>query len=222
MRVRPGMATVAAIAMAMTVYGCVGSALASDAPVKLPIPTQQADRFRCDAHACTMPSQGQYPYVVIGLYQATASAEQSEQLFKDMRVQRRWASLPDDPAAFYAALQPVSIALPNGKALALLMAQEEFAVAKPQAGDLVRYSAHFGTHELPPDDPKARAYWSVDGCVAVICRAQDKACFGRYVQGVFRRPDGMAISPQTFKPLSNGTVIDVESLLPKHTSKASL
>jgi hypothetical protein len=220
MRVRPWMA--AAAAWGVAVYGCIGPVLANDAPIKLPIPTKQADQFRCNAHTCAMPSRGQYPYMVIGLYQAAATAEQSEQLFKDMLAQRYWSLLPNDSAAFYAALQPVSITLPDGKALAVLMAQDEFAASKPQAGDLVRYSAHFGTHEVPPPDPKSRAYWSVDGCVAVICRAQDKACFSRYAQGVFRRPDGMAISPQTFKPLPHGTVIDVDSLLPKRATNASL
>jgi hypothetical protein len=195
--------------------------LAENAHAQLPVPSRDAQAFRCLANACTMPSQGQYPYVVIGLYQSAATDAQSKQLFKDMRTRQHWSSLPDDPAAFYAALQPVTIALPDGKALAVLMGREEFALTKFQAGDLVRYSAHFGTHEMPPDDSKARAYWSIDGCVAVVCRAQDKACFSRYAQGVFRRPDGMALSPQTFKPLPHGTVIDMDSLLPKHTAGAS-
>jgi hypothetical protein len=208
----------ARIAVATSICAHMGVLLADDSHAKLPLPSHDAKSFRCSAHACSMPSQGQYPYIVIGLYQATASAGQSEQLFTDMRAHHFWSALPDDPVAFYANLQPVSIALPNGKALALLMAQDEFKIAKPQPGDLVRYSAHFGTHEMPPNDPKARAYWSVDGCVAVICREDDKACFGRYAQGVFRRPDGIAISPNTFNPVPNGTAIDVDSLLPKHKS----
>lgn len=169
-----------------------------------------------------MPSQGSYPYIVIGLFQAAATASQSQQLFSDMRAQHRWSSLPDDPSAFSAALQPVSITLFDGNALAVLMSQDEVYATTPKPGDLVRYSPHFGVHELPPTDPKARAYWSIDGCVAVICRAQDKACFSRYVQGIFRRPDGMAISPKTFKPLPGGAVIDVQSLLPIRSAGKTL
>ncbi|MBB6242992.1 hypothetical protein [Rhodanobacter sp. MP1X3] len=216
MHIRPWMVTVAAGILA--ILGA-GSLKAGDsASIKLPAPVRTADIFHCDARYCAMPSQGSYPYIVIGLFQAMATVKQSQQLFIDTRTQHRWLSLPDDPAAFYASLQPVSITLTDGNALAVLMAQDEVYATTPKPGDLVRYSPHFGAYELPPTDPKARAYWSIDGCVAVICRAQDRACFSRYAQGVFRRPDGMAISPKTFKPLPQGTVIDVQSLLPIRSS----
>ncbi len=216
MHIRPWMVTVAAGISAIV---GAGSLKAGDsASIKLPAPVRTADIFHCDERYCAMPSQGSYPYIVIGLFQAMATVKQSQQLFIDTRTQHRWLSLPDDPAAFYASLQPVSITLTDGNALAVLMAQDEVYATTPKPGDLVRYSPHFGAYELPPTDPKARAYWSIDGCVAVICRAQDRACFSRYAQGVFRRPDGMAISPKTFKPLPQGTVIDVQSLLPIRSS----
>jgi hypothetical protein len=216
MRIRPWMVAIAAGMMASSGTGLLRAS--DDASVKLPVPGRALEMFRCDARYCAMPSQGSYPYIVIGLFQAMATAPQSEQLFNDMRSKRHWLALPDDPSAFYVSLQPISIALPDGHALTVLMAQDEVYATTPKPGDLVRYSPHFGAHEQPPADPKARAYWSIDGCVAVICRAEDKACFSRYAQGVFRRPDGMAMSPRTFKPLLQSTAIDVQSLLPIRNS----
>ncbi|MFC5582169.1 hypothetical protein [Rhodanobacter terrae] len=168
-----------------------------------------------------MPSQGSYPDLVIGRFQAMATPAQSRRLFADMRARHAWSALPNDAAEFYAALQPVTIALPNGTALAVLMAQDEAHIAQPKPGDLVRYSPHRGKYEIPPTDPKARAYWGVDGCVAILCRAQDKACYSRYVSGVYRPADGHALSPRTFQPLPHGTVIDPQTLLPRRTIGAT-
>ena len=89
----------------------------------------------------------------------------------------------------------------------------------PRPGDLIRYSPHRGSYEIPPADPVERAYWSIDGCIAVVCRAEDKACFDRYRQGVFRTSDGVQLSPYTFKPLKHAAAIDPDSLLPAETSK---
>jgi hypothetical protein len=212
MGIRPWM--VAIVAGMIASLGSGSPKASENASIELPTPGRTSEMFRCDARYCALPSQGSYPYIVMGLFQAMATAPQSEQLFHEMRSAHRWPALPDDPSAFYISLQPVSIALPDGHALTVLMAQDEVYATTPKPGDLVRYSPHFGAHEQPPTDPKARVYWSIDGCVAVICRAEDKACFSRYAQGVFRRPDGMAMSPQTFKPLPQSTAIDVQSLLP--------
>lgn len=199
----------------------IGIASALESTPQLPIPSAQAAAFRCKARDCEMPSQGSYPDLVIGRFQAMATAAQSRQLFADMRARHAWSALPDDSAGFYTALQPVTIALPNGTALAVLMAQDEAHIAQPKPGDLVRYSPHRGKYEIPPADPKARAYWGVDGCVAILCRAQDKACFSRYVSGVYRPADGRALSPRTFQSLPHGTVIDPQTLLPRRTIGAT-
>lgn len=193
----------------------ITSVAARNEPMALPVPQQGRVQFRCDAKVCAMPSQGAYPYLIMGVFQAAATAAQSRQLYQDMRQLRRWMQLPADASGFYHQLQAVSISLPKGQTLAVLMSQIEFHAAQPQPGDLVRYSPHFGPHELPPSDAKERAYWAIDGCVAVICRAQDHACFQRYVQGVYRRSDGVAIAPDTFSPLPHQARIDVLSLLPQ-------
>jgi hypothetical protein len=179
----------------------------------LPVPTDRVDIFRCDDQACAMPSTGSYPHLIVGVFKSSATAAQSRQLFADMRAHHFWQSLPDDAAAFHAALQPVAIQLPDAGSLVALMAQDEVRVARPMPGDLVRYSPHRGKYELPPENPAELAWWAIDGCVAVLCRAQDKACFKRYATGVFRTADGMEISSRTFRPLSNGAVIDPDTLL---------
>jgi len=186
------------------------SAVAKDA-----VPTRAADPFHCDAHSCPMPGQGAYPHLIVGRFDAAASASQSAQLFAAMRAHHLWQGLPAGAGDFQQNLQPVSILLLDGAALVVLMTQEEFRVAPPHAGDLVRYSPHRGDFEMPPEDPKARTYWAVDGCVAVVCRKQDRSCFGRYLAGVFRTRDGAALSPYTFRPLEGARAIDPDSLLPR-------
>lgn len=189
--------------------------------VALPVPAHRADIFRCDDRACAMPSRGSYPHLIVGIFHSSATAAQSHRLFADMRARHFWLSLPDDAVAFGAALQPVAIQLSDGALLAVLMAQDEMHVARPMPGDLVRYSPHRGKYEIPPEDPVARAWWAIDGCVAVLCRAQDKACFGRYAAGVFRAVDGVEISARTFGPISAGVVIDPDTLLRRHLSDVS-
>jgi len=196
------------------------AAQAGDPQSRFPTPTQRVDAFRCDGFGCAMPPQGAYPYLIIGYFQVMASASQAKQLIADMQSQHRWPALPNDPVAFYAALQPVTIQLADDSALAVLMTQEEARVELPQPGDLVRYSPHRGKYEIPPTDLKQRTYWAVDGCVSVICRAKDSACFGRYPSGVYRFEDGVQISPQAFQPLPHGAVIDTESLLPRRASES--
>ncbi|HEX7339317.1 MAG TPA: hypothetical protein VF271_05215 [Rhodanobacteraceae bacterium] len=161
-----------------------------------------------------MPDRGAYPYLVIGRYAAHASAAQSSRLFHAMRVRGLWQALPVSAKSFYKALQPVSIRLADGSVLAVLMARQEFRDGRPQPGDLVRYSPHRGKFEIPPADPAAKAYWSVDGCVAILCRKGDLACFKRYPAGVYRPSDGVAISPRSFRALPHHVVINPDTLLP--------
>lgn len=193
--------------------------LSAKFPPDLPTPTHRTEVFRCDERVCTMLGAGSYPHLILGRFQAAASAAQGRTLFADMRKRGSWKSVPDDPASFFHALQPVSIRLPDQSIMALLMAREEFRIMAPRAGDLVRYSPHRGSYEIPPADPVDRAYWNIDGCIAVVCRAEDKACFGRYRQGVFRTSDGIELSPYTFKPLERALAIDPDSLLPVKASK---
>lgn len=198
----------------------VGSALAGEDAVRLPRPTTPSQVFRCDADACAMPGNGSFPHLVIGRFAATATAAQGQSLFQAMRVQGHWQALPDDAPGFVATVQPVAIALDDGRWLAVLMSQEEAHAAPIAPGDLVRYTPHRGEREPPPEEAGARAYWDVYGCVAIICRAEDTPCFARYATGVFRARDGTALSPRTFQPLRGTPAIDPDTLLPRLASPA--
>lgn len=198
-------------ALASTV--CMGIGAGAFAGTKVPTPVRQ-HAFACTTQNCAMPDKGAYPYLVVGRFDQAASAQQSKRLFRAMRRQHHWQHLPNSAGDFRTNLQPVTIRLANGSRLAVLMAREEMTIAHPQSGDLVRYSPHRGKYEIPPTDPKAAAYWAIDGCVAILCRAGDDACFKRYRTGVYRPSDGVAISARTFKPLPHHVAIDPDSLLP--------
>ena len=211
-------------ALGLALVGIAGFSSAADivhtaGKKGIPAPTLQADPFRCDHTYCAVPTDGTYPFLVIGQFKAQATDEQGRRLFKQMQPHHPWKDLPPDADEFLSELQPVSIVLPANEALAVVMPQSEIKAARPKAGDLVRYSPHRGDYEVPPQDPKERAYWAVDGCVAVLCRAGDKSCFAHYAQGVFRPEDGVAISPHTYRALPNAVVIDTATLLPKQVSK---
>jgi hypothetical protein len=183
---------------------------------EVPLPTSRAEAsYRCDRDRCAMPADSTYPYVVIGTFVGNASREESVRLYSEMRERGHWQALPSDVERFSETLQPVSIALESGGSLAFLMTQEEAKAVPIQVGDLVRYSPHRGTHEIPPTDPAERSYWAIDGCVAMICRASDKQCFDRYRSGIYRIPDGVALSPSTFKPRAGKAAIDLDTLLSK-------
>lgn len=192
---------------------CLGIGAGAFAGTQVPTPVRQ-HVFACTTQNCAMPDKGAYPYLVVGRFDQAASAQQSKRLFRVMRKQHHWQDLPDSPSDFRANLQPVTIRLADGSRLAVLMTREEMTIAHPQPGDLVRYSPHRGKYEIPPTDPKAAAYWAVDGCVAILCRAGDDACFKRYRTGVYRPSDGVAISARTFEPLPHHVAIDPDSLLP--------
>lgn len=197
---------------------CAGSlcgvAGAAHHGLHLPTPVLANHAFDCATHACVMPAAGAYPYLIIGHFQAKATPSQSRRLFKAMRAQGHWQQLPASAKTFQSDLQPVAIRLADGSILAVLMTSAEARVARPHSGDLVRYSPHRGKYEIPPEDPVQRAWWSVDGCVAILCRVGDAACFKRYRPGVYRPADGVAISAHTFKPLPHHVAIDPDSLLP--------
>jgi len=165
-----------------------------------------------------MPEHGAYPHLVIGRIVAVADESQTRALFDAMRRHGRWSTLPTSRAIFWKNLQPVAIDAGSGEATITLTSQDEMHAAPLRVGDLVRYSPHRGRYEVPPTDKIAAAFWSVDGCVAVLCRASDKQCFGRYAKGLFQVSDGVQLSPDTLKPLQHGITIDAETMLPRNAA----
>lgn len=165
-----------------------------------------------------MPERGAYPHLVIGRIVAVADATQAQALFDAMRRRGRWSALPASGDVFWKNLQPVAIDAGSGTVMVTLTSQEEMHAAPLQVGDFVRYSPHRGQYKQPPTDKTAAAFWGVDGCVAVLCRGNDKQCAKRYARGLFRASDGVQLSQSTLKPLQHGMTIDAETMLPRNAA----
>lgn len=166
-----------------------------------------------------MPDKGAYQNLVVGRVAAVANATQAAALFDEMRRHGRWSSLPSGAATFWKNLQPVAIEAGRGTVMITLTSQDEMHAVPLRVGDLVRYSPHRGTYETPPTDKTAAAYWTVDGCVAILCRASNKRCMKRYASGLFRITDGAQLSPRTLAPLRHGIVIDPQSMLTRQAAQ---
>lgn len=180
-------------------------------------PALATEPFRpCLAEECGTPRQGAFSHFVIGRVAAVATPAQAAQQFDRMRQAGGWHNLPDDPHAFFAAIQPIVIDAGKRKFL-LNTSQAEMHAVPLAEGDLVRYSPHIGDYEKPPEDPIAATYFHVDGCIAVLCRAGDDACAARYATGVFATGTGRQLDALnlTRAPLPGGMAIDTTSMLPK-------
>lgn len=191
------------IAACVLAVGAAASAATPDA--------QRA--FACSELACGIPAQGAFPHFVVGRIAAIATADDATTLFTTMRARRRWTALPAGADAFWRHVQPVAMEA-GGAIFVVLTGREEMRAAPLAVGDFVRYSPHRGQFEVPPTEARATAYWAVDGCVATLCRARDRACFERYVSGVYRTDDGLQLSPASFAPLPRGTTIDTTTMAP--------
>ena len=148
---------------------------------------------------CGLDQAAAYPHLIVGVVQSVATDEQSETLYTKVKAVGHWAHLPASAQAYKAALQPVTIRLParDGDVVrdyTVLISQTEARVLHLQPGDFVRYSPHFGAHEVAPTNPDERAYWSVSGCIATLCVVSDIACLQDYRHGVFDVGTGQARS----------------------------
>lgn len=123
--------------------------------------------------------------------------------------------MPAEPADFQRALQSVTLRLPgSGHEYTVLISQNEAALLKLRAGDWVRYSPHFGTHESPPDDPVERAYWAVSGCIATLCVSGDSVCAQGYREGVYDQGTGQARTADGLQARPDAPRIDPVSMRP--------
>lgn len=169
--------------------------------------------FACSELACGVPAQGAFPHFAVGRIVAIATPREAAILFDAMRSRGHWAALPAGVDAFWDHVQPVAIDV-EGATFVVLTGREEMRAAPLAVGDFVRYSPHRGPFEVPPPDARAAAYWAVDGCVAALCRASDRACFARYAPGVYQTRDGRQLSPALFTPLPHGNTIDTTTMAP--------
>ncbi len=187
-------------------------ALVVVAPAATPRPEGDL-AFVCTTLACGMPASGAFPHFVVGRVAAIADPRSASTLFHAMRAGGHWAELPTGARVFWEHLQPVAINA-GGATFVVLTGRDEMRAAPLAVGDLVRYSPHRGRFEVAPADAVDAAYWAIDGCVATLCRAVDRACFKRYAAGVFRTADGAQLSPASFALLAHGKAIDTTTMVP--------
>jgi hypothetical protein len=175
--------------------------------------------FACFQMRCGMPERGAYPHLVVGRIVAVANAAQAHTLFDAMRRRGRWSGLPASGDTFWKNLQPVAIDVGSGTVMVTLTSQDEMHAAPLEVGDFVRYSPHRGRYETPPTDKTAAAFWAVDGCVAVLCRATDRQCMTHYLSGIFDVESGVQLANGSLKPLRHGAVIDTLTMWPKRAAR---
>ncbi|MGH7756382.1 MAG: hypothetical protein ACREM8_08890 [Vulcanimicrobiaceae bacterium] len=154
-----------------------------------------------------------YPNLIVGAITAISTLEQSKALFLAGRKRGWWTALSAaDPAEFAARIQPVSMALPSGKSITVLIATDEYRASPLRVGDLGRFAPHRHRHEIArPNDP----YWVAVGCAIVLCRAGDAKCAAAYKPGIYRVTDGVELDASSLRPIPGGTVIDPLTMRPK-------
>lgn len=183
------------------------------------IPQLHAAPFDCSNDQCGLHSKSSYPHVVVGTVKAVATDTQASTAYRWARHQGYWSTVPDDEIRFVQFVQLMSIEIPSVSApenITLLMGRDEYEASPILPGDLVRYTPHRLSEPASPiyDDTTARTYWDLFGCIAVLCRADDTHCPGRYVEGVYRVTDGVRLSSRTGKPIPSAVRIDTGTYLP--------
>jgi len=183
------------------------------------IPQINAASFDCSKEQCGLHSKDYYPHFVVGTAKGIATDAQAGSVYRWARNRGYWSAIPDDANRFVKFVKLISIETQGEtepENFTLLMGLDEYEASPIMPGDLVRYTPHQLTEPVSPiyDDVAARTYWDLFGCIAVLCRADDKHCPDRYVQGVYRVTDGIRLSARTGKPLLSDIRIDTGTYLP--------
>ena len=177
-----------------------------------------AASFDCGTDACGLPGDGPFPNIVVGTVKRVAGDAEAQAVFDWARAHGYWATLPVDAQRFARTIQMMSIEIPGSEGprdVTLLMGREHYEAIKIAAGDLVRYIPHETARSAPRfEDRGAHAYWKLFGCIAVLCRAADKACPVRYAPGVYRLNDGGQLGPDLRTPVAGGMRVDPGTYLP--------
>ena len=179
----------------------------------------QAESFDCQDSNCHLYSQEAYPNFVVGTVKAVATDEQAGEVFTWAKENGYWKLVPDDEARFVELVQVMSIAIPEGDdeiEMSLLMSREEYDSSPINPGDFVRYTRHRTDEPMTPlfRDQTTKPYWDLFGCIAILCREDDKPCPARYAPGVYRFEDGVPLDRLTDTPNRDGQRIDTETFLP--------
>jgi hypothetical protein len=194
----------------------IGSTMASVALAK---PSSKPIPFDCTNDArCGIRSDLAYEYQILGSFVKTASRTESDTIFKKLRTQGSWLFLPNDPKQFYDQNAIVSVAVdrPGFKPITVMIPRFEAEAGQFKQGDLVRYSPHLLGHEVPPvDTPLWRQYWSVTGCVMVLCRKGDAGCAKTYRPALYQYPSGKEVT-FNHQIVADGWTVDPNNMRPIH------
>lgn len=178
-----------------------------------------AASFDCGTDACGLPGDGSFPNIVVGTVKRVADDTEAQVVFHWARAHGYWATLPKDPPRFVRTIQMMLIEIPgarNPRDITLLMGREHYDAIKIAAGDLVRYIPHESGRSAPKFEERgANAYWELFGCIAVLCRAEDKACPARYAPGVYRLNDGVQLGLDLRTPVAGGVWVDPGTYMPR-------
>lgn len=173
----------------------------------------------CLADRCGLHADGPYPDYVIGTLAGIGSEADVKQAFQWAKHHGYWKSLPDSVAPYLQDVKLITIGLPASMArypVTVFVTQQEYAVSPYRVGDLVRYSPHGSDHEIAPkrDANDIALFHGLTGCVALLCRQNDRSCQKRYLRGVFTKLQGLQVNLSTGRVIKGGMKINPVSLLP--------
>jgi len=186
-------------------------------------PAVHAQTYDCHKKHCGLISDGPYPNVILGTVTHVATPAEVKTIYHWARKHGYWASLQGGEERFVKTIKILSVQLPkryDSKVVTLLMGTSFYDAIKIEKGDFVRYTPHANPKPSKPfKDPSEQAYWHLFGCIAVLCRAVDKACPSSYVPGVYGRLDGKERTLVSGKPVKNGIRINPMTYWPLKKGK---
>lgn len=168
----------------------------------------------CSRGECGLRQAAAYGHIVVGHLLRVATDDEMRKLYRWAKG-GAWKGFADDETDYIQRNRVFLLpADAKGTPVMVHMSHEEYRRVPFHEGDLVRYTPRMAGHEGADQS----IYSTLAGCIAILCRAGDKACSERYRPGVFRRADGIQLDFNTEKPVAGGIVIDPLSLLPKTSS----
>ena len=174
--------------------------------------------FDCSSDACGLPGDGPFSNLVVGTVKRVANDADARTVFHWARKHGYWAALAEDAQRFPHTIQMMSVEVPGARGpreITLLMGRGHYDAIRIVAGDLVRYTPRRPGNAAPDSkDPGADAYRKLFGCIAVLCRAEDRSCPARYTAGVYRLGDGVQLGADLGTPLAGGVQVDTGTYLP--------
>ena len=161
-----------------------------------------------------------FPGVVVGSVDRVVEPAAVAALFERARSEGHWSTLPPSSEAFASRLRALIVntqdrgddMVGHPLRVLVLMMEDEYDDAPFVQGVLVRYAPHGPDHEHPPADrPDLLPYWSLSGCVLVLCTPQTANCASLYLPGVYERGTGRVVDWRTGTVTSAVPLIDPRS-----------